>query len=165
MNVPKSTVKTIAGIGIATAVVFGIVNANATTTETVEEVEMISYATDIVNDDTIYEGETEVRQEGEYGSKIVTYSVRYKNGKEIDKTRQSEKVTKTAQNKIVAKGTKKKPEPKPEPTPAKTAPVAPVQKQSTGARVGAICRDGWRSSATGRGACSHHGGVSTWLYD
>jgi hypothetical protein len=31
-------------------------------------------------------------------------------------------------------------------------------------RVGAICRDGWRSSATGRGACSHHGGVSEWIY-
>jgi len=34
----------------------------------------------------------------------------------------------------------------------------------TGHRVGAICADGWRSSATGRGACSHHGGVSKWLY-
>lgn len=32
-----------------------------------------------------------------------------------------------------------------------------------GYRTGAICRDGWRSSATGKGACSHHGGVSYWL--
>jgi len=31
-------------------------------------------------------------------------------------------------------------------------------------RIGAICRDGWRSSATGSGACSHHGGVDHWLY-
>ncbi|MEI6091658.1 MAG: hypothetical protein WCR42_14475 [bacterium] len=30
-------------------------------------------------------------------------------------------------------------------------------------RIGAICMDGWRSNATGRGACSHHGGVSQWL--
>ena len=30
-------------------------------------------------------------------------------------------------------------------------------------RVGAICRDGTRSSATGRGACSHHGGVDHWI--
>ncbi len=30
-------------------------------------------------------------------------------------------------------------------------------------RVGAICRDGDRSYATGRGACSHHGGVDYWL--
>ncbi|WP_426303693.1 hypothetical protein LRM48_001380 [Candidatus Nanosynbacter sp. TM7-008] len=27
-----------------------------------------------------------------------------------------------------------------------------------------MCRDGWRSYATGRGTCSHHGGVSQWLY-
>ena len=29
-------------------------------------------------------------------------------------------------------------------------------------RTGAVCRDGTSSSATGRGACSHHGGVSYW---
>jgi len=31
--------------------------------------------------------------------------------------------------------------------------------------VGAICGDGTRSSAIGRGACSWHGGVAEWLYD
>ncbi|WP_305983422.1 SH3 domain-containing protein [Roseivirga thermotolerans] len=31
-------------------------------------------------------------------------------------------------------------------------------------RIGAVCKDGSLSSATGRGACSHHGGVSTWRY-
>lgn len=31
-------------------------------------------------------------------------------------------------------------------------------------RVGAVCNDGTRSKATGRGACSHHGGVKYWLY-
>jgi len=35
----------------------------------------------------------------------------------------------------------------------------------TGVRTGAICRDGWTSSATGRGACSHHGGVGHWTYN
>lgn len=34
----------------------------------------------------------------------------------------------------------------------------------SGPRIGAICRDGWRSQATGSGACSHHGGVDHWLY-
>jgi len=29
-------------------------------------------------------------------------------------------------------------------------------------RIGATCKDGTSSSATGRGACSHHGGVSSW---
>lgn len=32
-------------------------------------------------------------------------------------------------------------------------------------RVGATCRDGWHSEATGRGACSHHGGVADWIYE
>jgi hypothetical protein len=36
-------------------------------------------------------------------------------------------------------------------------------KQTTFYRTGAICADGWRSSATGSGACSHHGGVYKWL--
>lgn len=31
--------------------------------------------------------------------------------------------------------------------------------------VEAICRDGNRSSATGKGACSHHGGENYWLYE
>lgn len=34
-----------------------------------------------------------------------------------------------------------------------------------GPRTGAICRDGWQSSATGQGACSHHGGVARWIYE
>lgn len=36
---------------------------------------------------------------------------------------------------------------------------------SSGKRIGAVCNDGTRSSATGSGACSHHGGVAYWLYE
>ena len=32
-------------------------------------------------------------------------------------------------------------------------------------RIGAVCNDGTTSRATGRGACSHHGGVDYWLYE
>jgi hypothetical protein len=31
-------------------------------------------------------------------------------------------------------------------------------------RIGATCNDGTTSTATGSGACSHHGGVSCWQY-
>lgn len=31
-----------------------------------------------------------------------------------------------------------------------------------GQRTGAVCEDGWRSGATGSGACSHHDGVDHW---
>lgn len=34
-----------------------------------------------------------------------------------------------------------------------------IQSQSGGA----ICNDGWQSNSTGKGTCSHHGGVSYWL--
>jgi hypothetical protein len=33
-----------------------------------------------------------------------------------------------------------------------------------GDRIGAIARDGWRSSSTSSGTSSHHGGVKKWLY-
>jgi hypothetical protein len=35
---------------------------------------------------------------------------------------------------------------------------------SLGYRIGAICEDGWRSSSTGSGTCSWHGGVDHWIY-
>jgi hypothetical protein len=44
---------------------------------------------------------------------------------------------------------------------AQDAPAGTTQRH----RVGAMCNDGTQSSATGSGACSHHGGVSCWLYD
>ena len=46
-------------------------------------------------------------------------------------------------------------------------PVAPklLPTHGTPVRVGAICRDGSHSDATGRGACSWHKGVRTWLYE
>jgi hypothetical protein len=43
--------------------------------------------------------------------------------------------------------------------PAATATI-PVSRY----RTGATCKDGTSSSATGKGACSRHGGVSCWRY-
>jgi hypothetical protein len=54
--------------------------------------------------------------------------------------------------------------PTPKPTAVPKPTVAPAAPVFSGVRVGAICRDGTRSNATGRGACSHHGGVDHWLY-
>jgi hypothetical protein len=39
-----------------------------------------------------------------------------------------------------------------------------AQAQTTRHRIDATCKDGSASSATGSGACSHHGGVSCWQY-
>jgi hypothetical protein len=50
------------------------------------------------------------------------------------------------------------------PRPPARPTVQPAPSSSGGGRIGAICRDGSHSNATGRGACSHHGGVDHWLY-
>lgn len=49
------------------------------------------------------------------------------------------------------------------PAPAQPTP-APTVNPLSGQRSGAVCRDGTTSGATGRGACSHHGGVDHWTY-
>ncbi|MEQ9262860.1 MAG: hypothetical protein RLP14_06840 [Owenweeksia sp.] len=36
------------------------------------------------------------------------------------------------------------------------------QKNETN-RIGALCKDGSRSTSTGAGTCSRHGGVDVWL--
>jgi len=71
----------------------------------------------------------------------------------------------------VAPGSTAIPAPTPTPIPAQIEAPAPVQQPAVptanplaGQRRGAICRDGTSSGATGRGACSHHGGVDHWLY-
>jgi hypothetical protein len=42
--------------------------------------------------------------------------------------------------------------------------IKKTASQNSGERIGCICRDGTSSNATGRGACSHHGGVDHWIY-
>jgi hypothetical protein len=39
-----------------------------------------------------------------------------------------------------------------------------VEAQPARHRIGATCKDGTNSTATGSGACSHHHGVSCWQY-
>jgi hypothetical protein len=48
--------------------------------------------------------------------------------------------------------------------PSRTLRTVPPSFWARHYRIGARCRDGWRSDATGSGACSHHGGVAEWLY-
>lgn len=122
------------------------------TTKTVVETVVIPYETSNIDDATINKGVTKVDPEGQNGEKKVTYEIKYVNGQETSKKQISEEVTKQPVTKVIHNGTYVAP-----PPPTTTAP--------TGVRVGAICRDGTSSSATGSGACSHHGGVDHWLYN
>ena len=47
---------------------------------------------------------------------------------------------------------------------SRTARTAPLTDYTRHYRIGARCRDGWHSDATGSGSCSWHGGVAEWLY-
>ena len=54
--------------------------------------------------------------------------------------------------------------PKPVESPNGTTTTADENVEDTRVRTGAVCVDGTRSSATGSGACSSHGGVDYWIY-
>ena len=106
--------------------------------------QQIPYSTYTVNDDSMYAGVTTIKTMGLNGTKHVCT---HKDG-----TIASQSVVSQPVDEVKAVGTKST-------TPVYTAPVL-----SGTYRTGAICNDGSQSSATGRGACSWHGGVSQWLY-
>lgn len=216
MHISKKSIPIIAVICSAFIVGGAAISANNTNTETEEKTEVIAFQTTTNYDDTKREGTIEVQQEGKAGSKKVVYAVTYRDGKEIERKKQSEEIIEPAQDEIVIKGTKKyytcsngveyetqaeqsECEKRIKWEETKNASLqqcyndsskfncwydeypgttihyeyytAPSSRSNTSApqttkngRTGAVCNDGTYSSATGRGACSHHGGVSQWLY-
>ena len=64
------------------------------------------------DDPSMYEGETEVDEEGRAGSRTITYDVTYKNGEQVWAKRTGSFTTRRAVNKVVLEGTKEKPAPK-----------------------------------------------------
>lgn len=68
--------------------------------------ETIPYQTEIVEDSSMYKGDTKVKQEGREGSREVTYKISVQNGVQIAKEVVHENVTKEPVNKVVLKGTK-----------------------------------------------------------
>lgn len=151
MNKAQKIIAGIAGAGILSAFV---ATAQPSTQQSniqpvVQPVTYSDCRTEEIPFETQYEGETgqygyteTIKQQGVAGSKKIC---------KPSKPGYEDKVEVIAQpvNHVIVRT------PKPAPQ--------PVQQQRY--RVGAICRDGRRSYATGRGACSHHGGVSEWLYE
>lgn len=134
----------------------------------VKEEQGVAFGKEQKEDGGIPKGESKVVQAGVEGKKTLTYKVKYEDGKEVSRELVGEAVTTNPVNEVTAIGTyvyvAPKPAPKPaapKPAPKPSAPASPAPSQG---RTGAICKDGWKSTATGRGACSHHGGVDHWLY-
>ncbi|MDD3839420.1 MAG: peptidoglycan DD-metalloendopeptidase family protein [Clostridia bacterium] len=69
----------------------------------------IPYETETKETDKMYKGEQKVEQEGENGTKEITYKVYYKNGEKYKEEEISEKILKEPVNKIILKGNKEKP--------------------------------------------------------
>lgn len=100
----------------------------------------IPYGTKRVPNAYAAEGATGIQTKGQTGTKFVNYQVSQDEGQPEVRTVVSEGVITPAIDEVVWYGKPRY-------------------------RVGAICWDGWRSSATGSGACSWHGGVQTWLHN
>ena len=119
--------------------------------KTETKAEVVPFESTEKQDNTLAKGQTRVTTEGVDGERTITYEVTYVEGKETTRREVKSEVTKVPVTKVTQIGVYEAP-----PTPA-------PQDRST-VRTGAVCEDGSRSSATGRGACSHHGGVAYWLY-
>jgi hypothetical protein len=156
-NITKKAVGIIAGICFVTGV---LASAGATSVQhhfvsappTERSVTYTDCSTEEIPFETHYEGESgayghtdTIKQQGKPGTKQICKPS--KPGYENKTTIITQPVTR-----IVVRTPKPVPQSVSEP------------KHHASYRTGAICRDGWESSATGRGACSHHGGVSEWLY-
>ncbi|SCH72447.1 Cell wall-binding protein yocH precursor [uncultured Clostridium sp.] len=76
------------------------------TTSTVSEKEEIPFEVQLLEDNELLKGKTEVAQEGESGEKELTYTLTYHDGKLIKKVLEEERISKEPTNKIVKSGTK-----------------------------------------------------------
>lgn len=152
-QVTKGVIGAIIGVGALAGFAGASNNSQQTHQQVAPTVQAVTYTdcrTEAIPFTTTYEGDTgqygyteSVKQEGKAGSKKICKPSRsgYEDKVEVIAQPVTHIIMRT---------------PKPAPQPV---------RQQVRYRVGAICRDGSRSYATGRGACSHHGGVREWLYE
>ncbi len=134
-----------------------IEEASKPVTKTEIKKEVIPFDSVEQDDSSIALGEKRISVAGVNGERTITYNVTYVNNAETERVEVKNEVTIEPVAQITLVGT--------------YVYVAPAQSSATtsysttsGGRTGAICNDGSSSTATGSGACSHHGGVSYWLY-
>lgn len=81
---------------------------NVTTKQKYEAEEQITPDVSYIDDSSMYEDQTEIKDEGKAGSKIVKYDQTSVNSVVSDQTVLKEKVVKKAKNAVVIRGTKKR---------------------------------------------------------
>lgn len=82
---------------------------NVTTKQTFEAKEVVAPEIEYVEDSSMYEGETKVKDEGKVGSKLVKYSQTSLNNTISEKVALEEKITKESEKTVILKGTKERP--------------------------------------------------------
>lgn len=75
------------------------------TYKTEKRTETVPYGTSEEKTSSLSSGQTQVKQKGQNGEKIVTYKVKFADGKKVSEKALSEKVTKNAVNEVVLVGT------------------------------------------------------------
>lgn len=82
---------------------------NVTTKQTFESEEVLAPEIEYIEDDSMYEGETKIKEEGKVGSKLVKYSQTSLNNTVSEKVALDEKITKESEKTVILKGTKERP--------------------------------------------------------
>ena len=68
--------------------------------------EEIPYQTKVIEDNSMYKGESKIEQQGAPGEKIVTYQIVERNGEQIKKKLQEEEIVTEPVDRVIRKGTK-----------------------------------------------------------
>ena len=74
-----------------------------------DRAETVSYQVEYTTDDTMYEGESRVIQEGANGEIVTTWSIEYENGREVSRSAKSVETNIEPVNEIIAQGTMERP--------------------------------------------------------
>jgi hypothetical protein len=80
-------------------------SSNSVTTKQVSDTEVVPFTTQDVDNSSLAKGQTKVTQVGQNGSKTLTYSVTYTNGKQTSQNLISTTVTTQPVNQVVEVGT------------------------------------------------------------
>ena len=147
--------------------------ASTVKAETVEkkqakEIEPIPFTSVSQNDVTLDKGQRSVSVAGVNGEKTITHEVTYTNGKETNRVKISEEITKQPVIEVVKVGTYVAPQIScPNGTYVNSSGntvCSPYSSPSAPSGASARCADGTYSfSQSRRGTCSSHGGVAQWL--
>lgn len=135
-----------------------------------EKREVARYTSSTVNDATLAQGTTQMRNKGVDGVRTIVFEVTYTDGVETARQEVGSTITTAPANEVIAIGTMV-PQTSQSNCPdgtyvnsAGNVVCSPYQSSSAPAGATAKCRDGTYSfSQSRRGTCSSHGGVAEWL--